>query len=74
MKFLEASEYQDRVNQIFAALLSDLNTSLIRARVEHIGASAIPGAVSKGDLDVYIGVDKDDFEDSLSRCSCTVSS
>lgn len=35
------------------------------ARVEHIGSSAIPGAVSKGDLDVFVGVDKVEFNRSI---------
>lgn len=24
---------------------------------EHVGSSSVPGAISKGDLDIYVGVD-----------------
>ena len=67
MKFLKATEYQDIVNQIFAKLSSELKTILVNTRIEHIGASSIPDAVSKGDLDVYVGVAKEDFEESLAK-------
>ncbi|WP_371317042.1 GrpB family protein [Aeromonas sp. sia0103] len=35
---------------------------LPKARVEHIGASSIPLAISKGDLDIFIGVESDELE------------
>lgn len=65
MKFYEAQDYQDKVNEIFKDLESELSQHLVNVRIIHIGASSIPGAVSKGDLDVFVGVDKKDFESSL---------
>jgi RimJ/RimL family protein N-acetyltransferase len=33
--------------------------------VEHIGSSSIEGAISKGDLDIFVGVEPEGFEDAL---------
>lgn len=65
MKFYEARDYQDKVNKIFKDLKSELSQHLGNVRIIHIGASSIPGAISKGDLDVFVGVDKKDFKSSL---------
>ncbi|WP_345848835.1 GrpB family protein [Shewanella algae] len=35
------------------------------SKVEHIGSSSIPMAISKGDLDIFIGVDAIEFERSI---------
>ncbi len=65
MKFYEAHHYQSKVNAIFEQLKHDLDESLKEARIEHIGSSAIAGAISKGDLDVFVGVVAENFEKSL---------
>ncbi len=46
-------------------LKHDLDQSLKDARIEHIGPSAIVGAISKGDLDVFVGVKVENFEKNL---------
>jgi GrpB-like predicted nucleotidyltransferase (UPF0157 family) len=61
MIFFEASEYQDKVNILFEKVRSLLLKELPGLRIEHIGASSVPGAVSKGDLDVLVGVAQYDF-------------
>jgi GrpB-like predicted nucleotidyltransferase (UPF0157 family) len=65
MKFYETHHYQPKVYAIFNQLKLDLERSLTDARIEHIGSSAINGAISKGDLDVFVGVSRDRFEKSL---------
>lgn len=67
MKFYEANEYQGKVNAIFTSLSSDLSKVLPHARIEHIGASSIPNSVSKGDIDVFVGVEQKDFEEALEK-------
>ena len=42
---------------------------LPHARVEHIGAPSIPYAVSKGDLDIFVGIEADEFESSVKQLS-----
>jgi GrpB-like predicted nucleotidyltransferase (UPF0157 family) len=56
MKFLEPTEYQPLCINRFDFYKIEVQKLLPKARVEHIGASAVPNAVSKGDLDIFIGV------------------
>ena len=35
------------------------------AQIEHIGSSSVPGAISKGDLDIYVGVDLQAHESAV---------
>jgi GrpB-like predicted nucleotidyltransferase (UPF0157 family) len=57
MKLLPPSLYQPRADAVFASVARELFQFLPHARVEHIGASAIPGAISKGDLDICVLVE-----------------
>jgi len=56
MKFLKSTEYQTSCINRFDFYKIEVQKLLPKARIEHIGASAIPNAVSKGDLDIFIGV------------------
>ncbi|WP_198099265.1 GrpB family protein [Inhella gelatinilytica] len=49
--------YQPLQQARFDALAPRLQAWLPQARIEHIGASSISGACSKGDLDVLVAVD-----------------
>lgn len=62
MRFLDPHQYQPEVTQLFEVIANEVCRLLPKARVEHIGASAIPGAISKGDLDVFVGVDEEELE------------
>lgn len=46
---------------------SDTLKYITNSRFEHIGASSILGSVSKGDLDIFVGVNRDDFEKTLQK-------
>ena len=67
MLFLEPEEYQEKVHSIFLRVKEDLKEKIDITRFEHIGASSIKGLVSKGDLDIFLGVDKDRFEQEISN-------
>lgn len=54
MRLLKPSKYQEQAVSIFTAVASKVSRLLPDAQLEHIGASAIPGAVSKGDLDICV--------------------
>ncbi len=62
---LEAKDYQPRARELFERLRAALGPRLPSARIEHVGASAIPGALSKGDLDVCVVVAAHDFDAAL---------
>ena len=65
MKFLPPEDYQQKNHGLFQDLRSRILKSLPDARVEHIGASAVPGAYSKGDLDIFVGVPADEIDATI---------
>lgn len=65
MKFLPPEDYQQRNLDLFQDLKSRILKELPDARVEHVGASAIPGALSKGDLDIFVGVAAEALDGSI---------
>lgn len=52
----EAHDYQPAVHRAAASIADEVRALLPKARVEHVGASSIPGAISKGDLDLCVVV------------------
>ncbi|WP_061015660.1 GrpB family protein [Vibrio splendidus] len=67
MKFYPEEQYQAACNELFIRYERDIKKLIPNARVEHVGASSIPFAVSKGDLDIFVGVDLGEFEDVIER-------
>ena len=65
MKFLEPEAYQPLARELFQQLSPVVQKALPASRIEHIGSSAIEGAVSKGDLDIFVGVEAEEFPDSI---------
>ena len=61
MQFFDRSQFIFRIENIFLEVKAKIIEILPNARVEHVGSSAIPGAVSKGDLDIFVGVTQEDF-------------
>lgn len=59
-------DYYEHVNNLFAVLSKELRSILPNARIEHIGSSAVTGSISKGDLDVFVGIDHSYFNQALS--------
>jgi GrpB-like predicted nucleotidyltransferase (UPF0157 family) len=54
MKLFDSSNYQAQAATVFASVADEVSHLLPDVQIEHIGASAIPGAVSKGDLDICV--------------------
>ena len=65
MRFFEPRHYQPAINRLFRKVAREVGRQLPFARIEHIGASSISGAVSKGDLDVFVGVARCRFRQSI---------
>jgi GrpB-like predicted nucleotidyltransferase (UPF0157 family) len=66
MNILPPDQYQAHAQRAFDDAASALRTVLpARARIEHIGASSIPGAHSKGDLDICVSVPAADYAHAL---------
>ena len=62
MTFYEPRDYQPQANRLYDLLSQRICCALPTARVEHFGSSSIPGVRSKGDLDIFVGVDAAQFE------------
>ena len=67
MQFYPAEQYQAACREMFERYERDIKKLLPTARVEHVGASSIPLAVSKGDLDIFVGVELSELEDAAER-------
>ena len=56
VSFLPEDHFRARVQRRFAQLRSELQTAISGAQIEHVGSTAITGALTKGDLDVQVRV------------------
>jgi GrpB-like predicted nucleotidyltransferase (UPF0157 family) len=61
MIFYKPEDYQPQAMLIFNDLKPKIETIIPHAFVEHIGSSSIPGMISKGDVDIYVEVSKEQF-------------
>ena len=59
---IREEEIRGRVAGIFARRRAELEEMLPGARVEHVGSTAVPGSLTKGDLDICLIVEADEFE------------
>lgn len=67
MKFYPAEQYQAACNELFVRYDRDIKKLIPNAKVEHVGGSSIPSAVSKGDLDIFVGVELGELGDAIER-------
>lgn len=65
LKLYTYEEFHPQIEPIYQKLREEVSELFPNARIEHIGASSIPGSISKGDLDVFLGVSQDKFESVL---------
>ena len=56
MIFFHPKDYLKETTKIFNAVKKKIAVKLPSAQIEHIGSSAIKGALSKGDLDIFVEV------------------
>lgn len=65
MHFLAPEHYQPHCQQLYDYYAEKVQQLLPHAHIEHIGASAIPGLISKGDLDIYVALDESDINQAI---------
>ncbi|MGF1747174.1 GrpB family protein [Vibrio cionasavignyae] len=65
MQFYKADEYQASCENLYRKYELKIAALLPEAIIEHIGASSIPNAVSKGDLDILVCVNGSELEKSV---------
>ena len=64
VEFVDGEGIASRVLTLFEELRAMLAAVLPAAGIEHVGSTAIPGAVTKGDLDVCVLVDASAFREA----------
>ena len=62
---LAPRHYQDLATAAYEDAELLLSSILPDARIEHVGASAVPGAYSRGGVDVCVAVPRDAFDEAL---------
>lgn len=67
MHFHPAEQIAETVRREFARVRDRIDKALPRANVKHIGGTSIPGALTKGDLDLMVRVDAADFGSARTR-------
>lgn len=65
--FLQPDQYQKDCQALYQVFAERIAKTLNHAHIAHIGSSAIPGALSKGDLDIYVGVSAEQFNQSIQQ-------
>ncbi len=63
--FLPFEEIQNHIQTLFEKEKSFLQALVPEADIQHVGSTAIPGALSKLDLDIQIRVEKNLFNQGL---------
>lgn len=59
--FVKTSDISEKIGKLFNEERKKLLDLFPYAEIEHIGATAIPGTISKGDLDINIRVKPENF-------------
>lgn len=67
MSFFLPEQFSQELSKIIGELKRDVLAVLPNCEVEHIGSSAIHGAISKGDLDILVRVDKNSLSGSIQK-------
>ncbi|MCF6287898.1 MAG: GrpB family protein [Proteobacteria bacterium] len=67
MKFYPAEKYQSKCEKLYQRYKKIISNILPNAQIEHIGSSAIPNCISKGDLDIYVSVKKTEHEHTIKQ-------
>ncbi|ENU92441.1 hypothetical protein F971_02332 [Acinetobacter vivianii] len=67
MQFFLSTEYKPNCARLFEDYKNKIEQLIPFTVIEHIGSSAIPNAISKGDLDIYIEVSAKDFLQTIEQ-------
>ncbi len=65
MEFVGEEENRAAVERLFERHRDDLRRLIPGASVEHIGSTAVPGALTKGDLDLLVAVPAEAFVEAV---------
>jgi GrpB-like predicted nucleotidyltransferase (UPF0157 family) len=60
-------DISSETSRVFSLLAQEVYAAVPSAIVEEVGSTSIPGALTKGDVDVLVEVSPSDFEDAQAR-------
>jgi GrpB-like predicted nucleotidyltransferase (UPF0157 family) len=63
--FIKTEEITERVEALFTSEKHKLSSIFPDANIEHIGATSVPGSITKGDLDINVRVEPKDFQRAM---------
>ena len=66
--FLPVDEFRRQADSIVATAAAVIERLLGKVEIYHIGATAIPGSLTKGDVDVLVRVSREDFPAAVAAC------
>lgn len=58
------NKYNDQATELFWQENKKIKERLEHADIQHVGSSAIPGTLTKGDVDIQVRVKQEDFDES----------
>jgi GrpB-like predicted nucleotidyltransferase (UPF0157 family) len=67
VNFKPQSDFADKAQAAFEKERGNLLKILPEADIQHIGSTAIPNAMTKGDLDLQVRVEKADFQEAVEK-------
>lgn len=65
VSFKRSENFRISAEKLFRQEKSRILASLLKADVQHIGSTAIPGSITKGDLDINVRVARVDFSKAV---------
>lgn len=65
--FKAVDDFSDAANRIFKEQKKRILEILPNAEVLHVGSTAVPGSLTKGDLDLSVRISKDNFEGAYKK-------
>ena len=67
VSFKSSSRFKSIADKVFAEQKKRVLNVISQAEIHHIGSTAIPGSVTKGDLDVNIRVERKDLDYAIEQ-------
>lgn len=62
--FVQSANIREPIESLFFSEKAKLQEMLPSATIEHVGGSAVPGLLTKGDLDICVQVREEDFQNA----------
>ena len=62
-------KFFDEAEKVFQREKGKIMKAILNADVQHVGSTSIPSALTKGDLDIQVRVERKDFPDAERRLS-----